>query len=121
MSGAVTGNAAKATMPNLGWDINWKTTANEFPVPRIVSVWDGTATDTEFRGQGTEESPYLITSAAELAGLVTLGRTATTDKYYRLTTNVDISAAQWYKSTAGNNEINVFNGTFDGDGNTVTA
>ena len=113
------GNAAKATMPNLGWDINWKTSENEFPVPRIVSVWDGTATDTEFQGQGTEESPYLITSAAELAGLVTLGRAATTDKYYRLTTNVDISAGYWFMSNTGDNETNVFNGTFDGDGHTV--
>ena len=39
--------------------------------------WDGSA-DTEFAGGGTEDDPYLISSAAELAGLAELTKTAGT-------------------------------------------
>ena len=34
-----------------------------------ASVWDGETIDVEWAGEGTQASPYLITSAAELAGL----------------------------------------------------
>lgn len=34
-----------------------------------ATAWDGTTVDSEFAGEGTADNPYLITSAAELAGL----------------------------------------------------
>ena len=132
VSGSVKGEAAKTTMPNLGWDTDWKTVENANPMPKVdtsvepakPSAWNGNV-DKEFAGEGTEEDPYLITSAAELAGLVTLGNAATTGKYYRLTVDVDLRGKEWYTSispdrdNAAYTETNVFNGTFDGNGHTV--
>lgn len=135
VSGSVKGEAAKATMPNLTWDTDWKTVENANPMPMLntaaepekpakPSAWSGNV-DQEYAGEGTEVSPYLITSAAELAGLVTLGNAATTGKYYRLTVDVDLQGKAWYTSLApkadstAHTETNVFNGTFDGNGHTV--
>lgn len=83
-----------------------------------ADIWDGSV-DQSFDGKGTLKQPYLITSAEELAGLVTLGKAKTTGKYYKLVKNVDISAGQWYLSK-NDGETNTFNGTFDGNGCTVS-
>lgn len=55
-------------------------------------IWDGTA-DTSFDGQGTEEEPFLIFSAEELAGLSVLINLNDVDYnsasvYYRLENNI---------------------------------
>lgn len=118
------GAAAKANMPGLNFTTVWQTNEGAYPSLRIfngvtIDIWDGT-TDQSFGGDGTAESPYLVTSAAELAGVVTLGRAATTDKYYRLTTDVDLSSNSWYFGNfTDNSDGNVFNGSFDGAGHRV--
>ena len=47
---------------------NMEITAN-FKRWAATSVWDGTTVDKDWEGLGTEASPYLITSSAQLAGL----------------------------------------------------
>lgn len=56
-------------------------------------VWDGTTVDTEWEGLGTAESPYLIGSAAELAGLAQRTNADETfeGKYFLLTADVSLS------------------------------
>lgn len=117
------GENAKTNMPGLKFDTIWKTNEGGYPSlrafdPDAPSVWDGSI-NKNFNGAGTSESPYLIETAAQLAGVVTLGKTATTGKYYRMTKDMDFSASSWFIST-GDGETNVFNGTFDGNGHIVT-
>ena len=110
-----------------------------------ASVWDGTALDYEWAGEGTEASPYLITSAAELAGLAktisdavsTTESTnkmpisyadytqsdknrsmyfAYTDRHFKLTTDIDLGNKEW---TPIGRFFMRFDGVFDGDGHVV--
>ena len=58
-----------------------------------VDVWDGKSIDIDWAGSGTESNPYLISSAAELAGLsgmVNSGESYS-GKYFRLTTDVSLN------------------------------
>ena len=68
------------------------------------------------QGAGTEGDPYLITSASDwnnFARNVTLGRSYS-GKYVKLTNNISVS------TMAGDNTGYSFQGTFDGDGHTMT-
>ena len=68
------------------------------------------------QGSGTANSPYLITSADdwnEFALSVNAGNTHSS-KYVKLTNNI----SSWMM--AGASETNSFQGTFDGDGHTLT-
>lgn len=106
-----------------------------YPYLKNVSVWDGTTTNTNFAGGGTEDNPYLITSAAELAGLAkliadttdTTGLNSVTNgsktmylvksnTYYKLTCDIDLNNKEW--TPIGNVQYR-FDGVFDGDGHTV--
>ena len=118
------GTAAETNMLGLNFTTVWQTNEGEYPSLRIfngvtIDIWDGTV-DQSLAGDGTADSPYLVTSAAELAGVVTLGKAATTGKYYRLTADVDLSAKSWYFGNFTNNsDDNVFNGSFDGAGHKI--
>lgn len=85
------------------------------------SEWDGKSVKTDFSGEGTQESPYLITSAAELAGLaknVNEGdQTIYSGKYFKLTTNIDLMGHEWMP--IGNNG-KPFDGIFDGNSKIIT-
>lgn len=78
-----------------------------------ASVWDGKSIDTSFSGSGSESSPYLISSAAELAGLAELVNSADMEpgKHFRLTTDIDLGDYHW--TPIG--QLNKFNGVFDGN------
>lgn len=56
-------------------------------------AWDGTSVDTEWEGLGTAESPYLIGTAAELAGLAKRTNADETFEgvYFRLTADISLS------------------------------
>lgn len=117
------GENARTNMPDLNFDTIWQTNEDGYPSLRVFStdapsVWDKSV-NKNFNGAGTADSPYLIETAAQLAGLVTSGKAATTGKYYRMTRDMDVSAGAWYMST-GDGETNVFNGTFDGAGHIVS-
>ena len=83
-----------------------------------TSTWDGSSVDTDFQGSGTSESPYLITSAAELAGLAAASQTERfIGIYFQLTTSVDLGAGNW---TPIGNARNPFEGFFDGGYHTIS-
>ena len=44
-------------------------------------IWDGII-DTDWEGDGTKESPYLISSAAELAGVAAISENDSKKNYY---------------------------------------
>ena len=99
-----------------------------------LSVWDGTSISTSLSGSGTEEDPYLIQSAADLAYFAkvvnghNLDGTFTKDhasrevytvfagKYFKLTKSIDLNgnllkigySLAW-------NKYSRFGGTFDGN------
>ncbi len=99
-----------------------------------TSVWDGTYPDVSngytFSGEGTQESPWLIQSATDLAALSRL----TTGKkdfgkgtYYKLTINVDLSVGGWVPICDSNTTPggwhtigNFFSANFDGGNKTIT-
>ncbi|WP_411677985.1 GLUG motif-containing protein [Caproicibacter sp.] len=70
-------------------------------------------TFTPVSGSGSSSDPYVITSAAQLAGVSTgLG------KYYKLGNNIDLSVySDW--TPIGSNTAS-FTGNFDGDGHTIS-
>ena len=74
-----------------------------------ATAWDGTTIDTEWEGTGTETDPYLISSAAELAGLsekvwnAVDNKTNTVDA--TMTGNV-VASKTW--QVAGNSVYNVY-------------
>lgn len=89
-------------------------------------------TDIPFNGSGTEGSPYLIDTAEQLYWLATsindgsIFSTDLSDKYYRLTSNIDLTAygAGWDEGKGwnpiGGGTFNGFEGHFDGGGHTIT-
>lgn len=83
------------------------------------SEWDGKITDTDFSGNGTQGSPFLISSAAELAGLAAMVNSGTSyhDKYFRLETDIDLMGHEW---TPIGNRDEYFRGDFDGNGKVIT-
>ena len=111
-----------------------------------VSVWDGTTVDTVWAGSGTEADPYLISSAAELAGLSekvwesinnvtgvsdeSIPMNAPTDAtegalshynvynntYFKLTSDIDLDNKEWKPI---GREGARFNGIIDGNAHVV--
>ncbi len=111
--------------------------AEEATVPADASKWDGVVPEANkeyvFEGSGTEEDPWLIQSAADLAQLaanVRLNDKETTygGKFFELTVDIDIDNQEWWAiggCRAGNNDglstaetddnrYSYFAGTFDG-------
>lgn len=84
---AMAEETAESNAPVTAPDVNM-----DFSDPSI-EWWDGSV-DTEFVGSGTEDDPYLISSAAELAGLAELTKTAGTayhSAHYELTADIYIN------------------------------
>ena len=96
-----------------------------------ITVWDG-STDTDWEGEGTANSPYLISSGAELYGMVIeyCEKWNTAEPYFKLTSDIylnDVSVQNWYLQSGLKTwfcawEYNTdfcFKGHFEGDGHTV--
>ena len=91
-----------------------------------LKVWDGSIADS-LSGEGTKESPYLVSNGAELAFAIKSG--GGTDKFYKLTNDIylnDIGKVNWTIGTAvGSYKINSwfdnasFEGNIDGNGYVV--
>ncbi len=71
----------------------------------------------DFAGEGTQANPYRITSAADWNIFATRVSEGTTYSgvYFQLTNDIAIS------TMVGTDMDHAFNGTFDGDGHTITA
>ena len=86
------------------------------------SEWDGKKVSSgyTFSGSGTSESPYLIKSAADLAGLATNVNSGTNNyqgKYFKLQANIDLMGHEW---TPIGNSSSKFEGIFDGNNKIIT-
>ena len=82
--------------------------------------WNGTDKDTTFEGNGTKESPWLISTPAELAGFADLVRadsTYSTGKYFKLTNDIDLNGKSFLPIGTGGKG---FYGNFDGNNKTVS-
>ena len=102
----------------------------------IGDLWEGwdvyAADDYKPAGSGTEASPYVITTAANLMWLSvnTVARTAGVyDGWYQLGNNIDLAAVPgfwhpigWYanKAQSGTTYLKAFEGHFDGCGHTIS-
>ena len=80
----------------------------------------------DFKGKGSKEDPYIISSDLELAKLahdVTNGKSQTmySGKYFQLSSNIDLSKGIWMPiGTLNDTNAGFFGGTFDGDGKTIS-
>ena len=74
----------------------------------------------ELKGEGTQASPYLITSAQDFYNftLVMAGGETFAGKYFKQTANIDMTTLTYYSGVAN---PNVFAGTYDGAGHTIHA
>ncbi|MGN0692715.1 MAG: GLUG motif-containing protein, partial [Oscillospiraceae bacterium] len=82
-------------------------------------------------GEGTSSSPYLISSAEDLAYLAKQVNSGTnfSGKYFKLTCDIDLSGHSWeaigyysYNDSGfsdGDSSVHLFSGTFDGNGHTI--
>lgn len=107
---------------------NWPNGTPNYTAAAGVSTWNGLSTDTNFTGSGSESDPYIIDSAAKLAGLASEVNAGTTyaGKFFKLGANLDLSMPRAQEADKvgwapiGNGEVNKFMGTFDGDNHTIT-
>ena len=76
--------------------------------------WDGVTVSESFTGEGTEESPYALSSGADLAFLAAgvNGGNAFSGKYFVLTKNINLNFKAW--TSIGNAADKTFSGIFDG-------
>lgn len=80
----------------------------------------------DFKGHGTKEAPYIISTDLELAKLahdVTNGKSQTmySDKYFQLSDNINLNKGIWMPiGTLNTTNAGFFGGTFDGNGKTIS-
>lgn len=95
----------------------------------VSAVWDGTAAKSFESGNGTEDDPFIIKTAEQLALLAKNVNSGVTyeNQYFKLAADIrlnDTSAKYWRKNASEwapiGTEFNVFEGSFDGDGYTVS-
>ena len=85
-----------------------------------ADVWDGSS-DIFTHGAGTEQSPYLIENAEQLAfiaEMVNAGIYTYSGNYFKLTTDLDLNNIPW--TPIGETEEHQFGGSFDGDNHTIS-
>ena len=96
---------------------NCAATVNKTYVPKL-SVWDGSSESTSLSGEGTEETPYQINSAADLAYLASSVNSGESyeGKYFVLNVNVNLNNYSW---TPIGTAATPFAGIFDGNGKKI--
>lgn len=108
-------------------------TANLLTPSALSAAWDGSTAETYAGGSGTQEAPYLVSTAAQLRKAA--GETNNKGVYYKLTNDIylngdeatDWATFDWDNATGlnqwfgrwGTDVNNQFNGNFDGCGYTV--
>ena len=100
-----------------GWSDSWNMDVNSTACAvvwfYIGDIWDGTKASSFAGGMGTEEDPYLISTAEQLAYLVS--SYGSSGKYYLLTADIDLMKLEWQKISS----TNTFYGYFDGGNHTI--
>lgn len=130
------------------FDVVWKISDSEndgYPVPvynpepdsdepLMKGDWKDVYS-TDFEGEGNEQSPYLIKTPEQLAGLAHFVNTNqnvldmgnaifNTDLYFALDNDIDMSGRYWssigYLNAENGTMMGMFSGTFDGRGYTIS-
>lgn len=139
------GDAAATNMTGLDFVNSWKVVANDYPAPTGVAAsamgvvgeaWSGAVAPDFARGQGTEDDPYIIETAEQLALLV-YGKDRVTFgglemvEYYKLGADIyvndvksnlwseKIGCNEWYSQRTTKTYNNISHMNFDGDGHVV--
>ncbi len=85
------------------------------------TAWDGTAVSASLAGEGTEASPYLVSSAADLAYIAKQAdndnKNEFAGKYFKQTADIDLGGKVW--KPIGGTQV-FFRGIYDGNGHTVS-
>jgi len=68
-------------------------------------------------GNGTKESPYIISTAEQLLGVANIVKNSTQALYFKLASDIDLEGVEW---TPIGTQNSPFSGAFDGDGYTVS-
>ena len=87
------------------------------------STWTEEVASSFAGGDGTEQNPYRISNAAELAYLAKIVNTQSSApeyKYYVLTDNINLGYSEWTPIGIFDNENQYFCGSFDGNGYTIS-
>lgn len=87
------------------------------------STWTEEVASSFAGGDGTEQNPYQISNAAELAYLAKIVNTQSTApeyKYYVLTDNINLGYSEWTPIGIFDNENQYFCGSLDGNGYTIS-
>lgn len=100
--------------------MNWKTEtdglstikADSGYIPFGVGNWTDHAAESFAGGNGTEEDPYQIANAAQLA-LIAKENTTYENQFFELVDNIELQEYEWVP-------IATFSGYFDGNGKTIT-
>jgi hypothetical protein len=132
--GVSSGQTNKADLPTLGKDqsgtvqILDKTSGKVlyeyvFVVPaEIYGVEDHLYANSYAGGDGTQESPYIISNDLQFAKLaLDINKGENRDKYYSINADIDLSRAIW--TPIGSTKYDAsktFNGSLDGNGHTIS-
>lgn len=87
------------------------------------STWTEEVASSFAGGDGTEQNPYRISNAAELAYLAKIVNTQSSApeyKYYVLTDNINLGYSEWTPIGIFDNENQYFCGSLDGNGYTIS-
>ncbi|MCD8182878.1 MAG: hypothetical protein LUE99_07045 [Bacteroides sp.] len=114
---------------SISCDATWENSdlVPEEPEEPLVSpsVWDGTKPEANdaytFKGDGTEEKPYEIRTATDLAQFaanVNAG-TSYSGKYFKLLVDIDLDNQDW-DPIGGKTSSVAFEGNFDGNHKQIT-
>lgn len=113
------GFKSKATFPWWDFDFVWEietSVNNGFPFPSLMPA------DEIYSGQGTESSPFIITTPEQLQALNYFG--ADSSLYFRLGSDIDLTAYLSSSGTGYNNgcgwlPVEILNGNLDGAGHCI--
>lgn len=108
---------------NVTCDDEWETPDNEGEIASL-HFYDNNTEAVVPEGEGTEVSPYLLASAANIKWLQELTETpnTTSGKYFKLMTDIEVTTDTWTPIAArtSSHQYNSFMGIFDGNGHQFT-
>ncbi len=103
-----------------------------FGAMNTIAAWNGTTASKFESGNGSEENPYIIKTAEQLALLATNVNNGEEyqNVYFKLEASIELSTAsvkrnwpgigKWYIDSNGETQFDIFRGTFDGNGKTIS-
>ena len=96
----------------------------EFPaIAADTAAWDGSVAASFSGGSGTADDPWKISNGSELAYLASVvnsNGSATYNKYYILTADIDLGGQEWIGIGNKDDAAKAFKGKFDGNGKVIT-